>query len=457
MEPDLDRLLHPDVTGSYFPQFSEEWKSLCERVSRDLLVVTSNSSQRCRVALNTRDPARFASCFVALSLQDVDLFLFNPSWAASETSQVQAVAKPSWVISDDNVRQFGEPTDSSNAEIKGLRIMIPTGGTSGSVKFAIHDWSTLSAAAYGLQMHFGCELISSHCVLPLYHVSGFMQMIRAILTRGCVYFSESANFGNVSNSMTRGEESVRFLSLVPTQLERLLRSDENMSLLHEYDAIFVGGGPVPVQLLERCRETGIPLAPTYGMTETAAQVATQKPSDFLKGESGQGHALPHLQIEVLDMDSEEMADAKQVGRIRLRGTSLFHGYFGEPAGQPGYFDTSDLGQLDESGKLSVFGRSDQIIISGGEKIHPREVEEAIEKTNLVEDVAVLGVDDPEWGQKVVAGYVPKGDFVTESGLKSSLEGQLSTFKIPKSWKALKALPRNEAGKLDRKTLQQLVN
>ncbi len=445
------------MTGSYFPQFSEEWKSLCERASNDLSTVASNSSQRCRVALNTRDPARFVSCFVVLSLQDVDLFLFNPSWAAAEASQAQAVAKPSWVISDDSVRQFRESADSSNAETKGLRVMIPTGGTSGVVKFAMHDWSTLSAAAYGLQMHFGCELISSHCVLPLYHVSGFMQMIRTILTRGCVYFGESTNFEDVSQSMERGEEGARFLSLVPTQLERLLRSELNMSLLHKYDAIFVGGGPAPARLLERCRDAGVPLAPTYGMTETAAQVATQKPSDFLKGEPGQGRALPHTQIEILDMDSEEMADAKQVGRIRLRGTSLFHGYFGEPASQLEYFDTSDLGQLDESGKLSVFGRSDQIIISGGEKIHPREVEEAIEKTSLVEDVAVLGVDDPEWGQKVVAAYVPKGDFVTESGLKSSLEGHLSSFKIPKSWKALETLPRNEAGKLDRKALQQLVS
>ncbi len=454
MEPDLDRLLHPEVAKDFFPQFSEDWANLMEEAERFRGQIERQGQDRCRVALDTDDPKRFCSFFLALCRSPVDLFFFNTKWGEKERTRAMTIAQPHWIVEDRTTRQT-ENASKTRQDKVGLRVMIPTGGTGGGVKFAIHDWSTLSAAAYGLQMHFECERISSFCALPLYHVSGFMQIVRSILTMGSVFFGKLERFSEVTGEMSEREVGARYLSLVPTQLERLLRLGENVPLLNRYEAIFIGGAAIPIGLLEASREAGIPLAPTYGMTETAAQVATQKPADFLSGESGQGRPLPHVKIDILG-ENDESQPAKEAGRIRLQSTSLFHGYYGERSTSSGSLLTSDLGFIDETGKLSVLGRRDQVINSGGEKIHPREVEEALERTQLVNDAAVFGVESSEWGQKVAAAYVPKGEFVTEEGLRNSLEGQLASYKIPKTWIGVEELPRNEVGKLSKEFLASLA-
>ncbi len=410
---------------------------------------------RKRVAIMATHPLSFAALFLAFAREEVDLFLLNPTWGRVELDTARRVADAHFEISDREPGQF-VCAKSSNAKASGkiemgpnkLRVMVPTGGTSGRIRFAIHDWSTLAAATYGFQQHLSCVKMVGHCVLPLYHVSGFMQLIRALLTMGCVVFGRLETFAR-EHDLLRGEKrEVRFLSLVATQLERLLRDESNVERLRQYRAIFLGGGPAPVGLLEKARTLRLPLAPTYGMTETGAQVATLAPEQFLAGETHQGRALPHVRIDIVNEEiTSERMPVGEVGLIQVLGMSLFRGYYGDSISKSNLaILTTDLGRLDEFGHLTVLGRADRVVITGGEKVNLREIELVFEKSGLVRDVHAFGVEDREWGELLAVAYVPQDAGVGETVLKEVISRELSNYKMPKKWIRLGEIPRNDAGK-----------
>ncbi|MDQ8203259.1 AMP-binding protein [Pelagicoccus sp. SDUM812003] len=456
MEPDLDRLLDFESGGGLFPQFETSWKNefaaAAEWVDRSL----GGAVTRPRIALKLVDPQAFSALFLAFCRHEVDLYLFNPTWGRGELDTAMRIARPHALIGEFRSGSFAsEPVpmgvpggERIEMGANKLRVMIPTGGTTGRIRFAIHDWSSLAAATYGFQQHMNCAGMAAHCVLPLYHVSGFMQLVRALLTVGKIAFGRLESFEETHRCLLSVPHGNRFLSLVSTQLERVMRDEAKRDLLRSYSAIFVGGGPAPVGLLEDCREKGIPLAPTYGMTETAAQVATLLPSQFLKGELSQGKPLPHARIDIVAEESpSERVAPGEIGRIRIGGGSLFRGYAGEdPSKREPAIVTSDLGRFDQQGNLTVLGRIDRVIISGGEKVNLRQIELAVEGTDLVRDAVAFGMDDVEWGQKLALAYVPKAAFVTEKAIRESLMKELASFKIPKVWIRLERIPRNEAGK-----------
>nr|WP_281384231.1 AMP-binding protein [Pelagicoccus albus] len=394
----------------------------------------------------------------------MDIFLFNPTWGRVELTTANRIADTHFLLQDTSEGVF-EATGSSTAGparpietgFNKLRVMIPTGGTSGRIRFAIHDWSTLAAATYGFQQHMNCSHMAAHCVLPLYHVSGFMQLVRALLTMGSVVFGRLETFAKEHELLLKEEREARFVSLVATQLERLLRDESNAPLLKDYGAIFLGGGPAPVGLLDKARILGLPLALTYGMTETAAQVATLQPARFLKGAQNQGKPLPHVRIDIVNEETtSELLPRGEVGIIRILSSSLFHGYYGDKVNKPERsILTSDLGKIDETGCLTVLGRADRVVITGGEKVSLREIELVFEDSGLVSDVLAFGVDDREWGQSLAVAYVPKDQAVKETLLKEIISDELSNFKCPKKWIRLSAIPRNEAGKPQLEELKRI--
>lgn len=418
-------------------------------------------SERMRIAFSISDPESFCALFLALGRLDLDLFCFNPKWGEQEQSDAVTIAKPHWILGDFSEKGFAQSVGPELGQISsdiaaGLRVMIPTGGTSGKIRFTIHCWSSLAASAYGFQAFFNANSISSYCILPLYHVSGFMQLIRSLLTMGKLVFGSVDTFESGHETLFEAVGNGRYLSLVATQLERLLRDEANVTMLQGYRAIFVGGGPVSDELLERARALELPLAPTYGMSETAAQVATMKPEAFLKGKTGQGKALPHVRLSIVDEVGNPLS-VGEVGRIQVWASSLFRGYYGEAERLMDSLVASDLGSLDEFGYLTVLGRSDRVIVSGGEKIDLREIERTLEATHLVSDVIGFGVEDREWGERLAVAYVPSGDSAIEEDLRAALSRKLASFKMPKAWLAMDSLPRNEAGKVMREVLLAQVS
>jgi O-succinylbenzoic acid--CoA ligase len=410
-----------------------------------------------RIMLAHREPEAFLAGFMAAAIAECPVFLSNPNWSPSEWQQVSDTTKPHLFWGNDSPPLPLAPINTVQAREKGW-ILIPTGGTSGSIKFAIHTWETLSSAVSGFCLHFFGNVtpVNSCCCLPLHHVSGLMQFMRSLMTGGefAFFTSEEVLLGRSLQlerdqflNLQHSSASTFFLSLVPTQLWRLLQNPTRISWLQQFFAILVGGGATTPEVLQQAREYHLNLAPTYGMTEMAAQVSTLLPKEFHQGNQSVGHPLPHAEISIFS-DQNIPLPLERTGEITILSSASFNGYYPEPNEVLWYFHTGDMGYFDASGFLHVLGRSDRRITTGGEKVFPEEVEAAIRATGLVEDVYVVGRPDAEWGQAITAFYVPIDATVTGATLKAAIANQLSAYKYPKHWQPIAQVPRNAQGKVD---------
>ena len=451
MEADVKALIAECDWEKVFPQFDDAWAARRQNAKalRDAICMETRDSPS--VAIAVSDPIAFASVFLTLCRDDAELALLSPNWTRREMDDAMEQVQPDWLVkeaSDGELEWLRCSSLPKTNEKTGFRVLIPTGGTTGRIRFAIHDWRTLSSAVGGLQTHIHCERISSHCLLPLYHVSGFMQLMRSLLTSGSLVFGSLDSFRDTHGFLESVPLEERFLSLVPTQLKRLLHEAGNRQTLMQYQAIFLGGGPASSNLLRKARELSLPIALTYGMTETAAQVATLSPEEFLSGHTDQGRALPHVTIEIVSHeDGTTRMPNGEAGRIVLEGKSVFCGYKGQARLADKRFVTSDIGKIDTSGRLRVLWRDDRVIISGGEKIDLDEVERVALESGYVFDAAAFSVPDDEWGELLALAYSPSSEVESaEAGLREFMKESLSRFKIPKIWKSIETIPRSETGK-----------
>jgi O-succinylbenzoic acid--CoA ligase len=388
------------------------------------------------VIIEESQQERFMQVFLDAAGARGTVFVADPSWGATERAQLAAAA-----AQPPGTGRQSKIADRESGTERGW-LCLPTGGTSGKVRWARHDQDTLSAAVRGCCEHFGVERINAVGVLPLHHVSGLMAWMRCALTGGSYVPWNWADLEAGRCPQIVADDW--FLSLVPTQLQRLLCRPEVADWLRRFRAILIGGGPAWPDLLDRAGELRLPLSPGYGMTETAAMVAALRPGEFLRGRRGCGTALPHATIAL-----------GQDGVIQIRAQSLFRGYFPEEREADDAWSTEDLGRFDGQGTLYVLGRRDAVIISGGEKVEPAEVEAVLRATGQFVDVAVLGVLDPEWGESVVACYpadTPKPD---PALLDAHLQRELAPHKRPKHYLPV-AWQRNAQGKINRLALTALV-
>jgi O-succinylbenzoic acid--CoA ligase len=332
-----------------------------------------------------------------------------------------------------------------NAGIGAGWLCVPTGGTSGGLRFARHDERTLTAAARGFCGHFGLERVNAVDVLPPFHVSGLMARIRCAETGGThvAWNWRRLEAGERPALGTAGGSWV--ISLVPTQLQRLLASPEVLEWLRKFAIIFIGGGPIWPELAETAAKAELSLSISYGMTETAAMIAALRPREFLRGERNCGPALPHVRITITADET-----------IWIEGESVFRGYFPELR-ESRKFESSDLGRMDEHGRLHVLGRRDSAIITGGEKVHPLEVEMVLRATGQFTDIAVIGIPDQQWGGAVVACYPADGPVPDFGIVRQMVDNRLAAFKRPKHYVAVADWPRNSLGKLNRTQLAASVN
>lgn len=378
------------------------------------------------VAIAESDPGSFMTAFATAVSEGGPVFLSDPAWGEAERNALR--------------RLMALPSATAAGQEKAGRgwLMIPSGGSSGEIKFARHDEETISAAVLGFGKHFGVQQVNVIGLLPLHHVSGLMAWMRCVLTGGTyrAWDWKRLEGGAAPRLPVDGDW---FLSLVPTQLQRLLAQPELVVWLRQFRAIFLGGGPTWPELSEAAARAGLPIVLSYGMTETAAMVAAQRPDDFAAGERNSGTALPHARIEITPE-----------GTVKIGGDSVFRGYWPEWREDREVW-TEDLGQLDSKGRLTILGRRDAVIITGGKKVAPNEVEAALRATGRFEDVAVVGVPDGEWGQAIVACYPATGNAPDLSEMAAQL-GHLAAHKHPKRYVAVKDWPRNAQGKINRAAL-----
>ncbi|MEG4505320.1 2-succinylbenzoate--CoA ligase [Microcoleus sp. F6_B4] len=443
---------------------SREFARIVDRLFQE---ITQNPAQKTppKICLAEPEPVQFLASFTAARAAKCPIFLCNPNWVKPEWEQVFDLVQPDLIwgqyplpnnphipVREGGLRlysrEFHAPTKSGFDTI-----MIPTGGSSGKIRFAIHTWETLTASVQGFQQYFQVERINSFCVLPLYHVSGLMQFMRSFTSGGQLAIQPFKELENGKICDIEPEEF--FISLVPTQLQRLLQNPDTANWLGRFRAVLLGGAPAWPELLETARNYQIKLAPSYGMTETASQIATLKPQDFLAGNNSSGKILPHAQITIRSAKGEILCD-NQIGNIAVNAKSLALGYYPEQFGDRKYFQLDDLGFFDKNNCLNIVGRSSDKIITGGENVFPAEVEAVVRSTNLVADIAVIGLPDKDWGQVVTAIYVPANSEVTVKNLQAAIEDKLSKFKRPKYWVFVEQLPRNSQGKVNREQLQEIA-
>lgn len=325
-------------------------------------------------------------------------------------------------------------------------LSIPTGGTSGELRFVRHDQETVGAAVDGFTRHFRVERVNAVGVLPMHHVSGLMAWLRCAGTGGRYLAQDWKRLQTGDWPRLTDERDDWFLSLVPTQLQRLLELPGGAEFLRRFRAVFLGGAPAWPALTDQAAEQRIPVSLSYGMSETAAMVAAQLPEEFLCGYRDAGRVMPHAQVKV---------DVEAGGVLRINGESVFRGYF-PGFREPRTFLTEDLGEVLPGGRVRVLGRRDAVIITGGEKVAPTEVEEALRATGAFSDVAVIGVPDPEWGQAVVACY-PAGGLRGEAiEVRGRLSLTLARYKQPKRYVPIAEWPRNAQGKVNRAELLRAV-
>jgi O-succinylbenzoic acid--CoA ligase len=280
--------------------------------------------------------------------------------------------------------------------------------------------------------------------LPAEHVAGVQVLVRAALAgnrpelldlRGGF---DPARFDAAAHRLTSAAGRC-CTALVPTQLVRLL--DTNPGCLAGFDAVLLGGAATPEGLLHRARAAGIRVVTTYGMTETAGGCVYD------------GWPLDGTKIR-LERDS---------GNIELSGPMLATGYLDAPeqtavAFRDGWFQTSDLGRRDRQGRLQVLGRADDMIITGGLNVAPAEVEAVLTGLPGVAAACVVGLPDPDWGERVTAVVIPTdaGQPPAPGELRAASSGLLSAAQMPKEIVVVDALPLRGVGKPDRRAVRTML-
>jgi len=309
-------------------------------------------------------------------------------------------------------------------------LVVFTSGTTGVPRGVRLTRANLAAAASASAEHLGYDADDDWLLaMPLHHVGGLSIVVRQMFTGGVVTVLPEFDPSSFAAAMRGG---VTMVSVVPTMLLRLLEFGPFTGLR----AVLVGGGPIPEGLLEDAATLGLPVLPTYGMTETFGQVATLKPGAPLERRA---HPLPGVELRI-----------ETDGRIAVKGEQVSPGYVGEPDRESPWFVTNDLGELDSDGALRVVGRADTVIITGAENVDPEYVESVIRSHSGVDDTVVVGVPDDEWGQRLVCLYEGVADDLADWAAE-----RLPGFMVPKEWVKVSALPRTVIGKPDREAARSL--
>ncbi len=314
-------------------------------------------------------------------------------------------------------------------------VMYTSGTTAGPkrVELSLSNWlwnAIGSAVALGLD-----PAERWLCPMPLAHVGGLSIALRSAIYGTTVVLHESFDTDEVRDALLDPGERVTLVSLVPTMLNRLL--DAGLREPPTLRRVLLGGGPIAPALLARARDAAIAVAPSFGMTETCSQIATD------------GVALLGAELALSD-----------AGELLARGPSVARGAISGD----GWLHTGDLARFDAAGRLEIVGRTADTIVSGGENVAPTEVEAVLLEHDAISDAAVVGRPDPEWGEAVVALIVPRlgtvsshpdgaaVDGVMADDLRDFCGARLAGFKVPKRFELVDALPRSATGKLQRREL-----
>ncbi len=349
--------------------------------------------------------------------------------------------------------------DFDRAALRGVQGIFFTSGTTGKPKGALLTFEAHIASARMAAERLGAYATDRWLLnLPLYHVGGLAIVFRAALAGAAIVLH--SRFDPVQLSAAVANDGISMMSLVPTTLYRWLEHDPSPRAPH-LRAILLGGAAAPPALLERARQARLPLAPTYGLTEAASQVATATPSEAQRAPGSVGKPLTGNTIWIADEQGAKLPPG-QIGEIVVQGPTLMRGYYRQPeatqrALREGALFTGDFGYQDAQGYLWVVSRREDLIVSGGENVYPAEVEAVLCSHPAVREACVFGVDDAEWGQRVAAAVVLRdGAVVKADALIGFVRERIAAYKAPRQVFFVTELPRNALGKVQRSQIRTIL-
>jgi acyl-CoA synthetase (AMP-forming)/AMP-acid ligase II len=327
------------------------------------------------------------------------------------------------------------------------QVMFFTSGSTGRPKAVVISHRANYLRSFQGVFRDGPEV--SVCMFPLFHMAGFTLALAAWQTRGEIALVATASAEAILEAVERRRASR--LYLIPAVWQRVLVADPSKwdtASLRELDT---GTSATPVELLRALKERfpGTATRVYYGSTECGS-AASLPDADVLRKPGSVGLPSPGVDLRLAES-----------GEVLVRSAYLMDGYFDDPAAtaaalRDGWFHTGDLGELDEEGYLSIVGRLEELIRTGGESVAPGEVEAALAGHPAVAEVAVVGVPDPQWGEIVCAMVVPApGASPSLADLQKHCEGRIAGFKKPRRLELVEALPRTAAtGQVQRALLVQ---
>jgi len=336
-----------------------------------------------------------------------------------------------------------------------------TGGTTGQPKGVMltqegMDFSCQSIALYERYAQSDTSL----CFLPFNHVFGQIYIMNSvILSGGCMELMPAFDMDRVLRILDHNRIT-RFYA-VPTVYTRLIDVPSISRMFEKVRYCFSGGAPMAAGILKQWKDlTGMTVADGYGLTEMMPVTYNHFHLDHhVSGSVGQ--PVFGVELQIRDQEGRQVAENKK-GEVSVRGINLMKGYLHNPEATDkafwpdGWLRTGDIGTVDSRGYVYIVDRLKDLIITGGENVYPREVEEVLYTRPEIEDCSVVGIPDREWGEKVVAYFVPRrGRSIEIAELNVFLESRLSSFKIPKEYLQVDALPKSPQGKILRREVRKI--
>ena len=342
-------------------------------------------------------------------------------------------------------------------DARDIHAIVYTSGTTGRPKGALltygnHWWSAIGSGL-NLGIHTNDRWMA---VLPLFHVGGLSILMRSVIYGITVVVHETFDPAKVNESIER--DRVTIISVVSTMLRRMLVDQEASQYPDWLRCVLLGGGPAPRPLLEECARRNVPVTQTYGLTESASQIATLPPDEALLKLGSAGKPLYPNELAISSDD--RWAAPGEPGEIVVRGPIITAGYYGRPdatssAFRDGWFHTGDAGYLDQDGYLYVLDRRDDLIVTGGENVYPAEVEAVLSGHPDIVEAGIVGIADEEWGQRVVGLITCTDESRLEpNAIRSWCREFLAGYKAPVELRfTSRPLPRNAGGKLLRRQIR----
>jgi fatty-acyl-CoA synthase len=416
-----------------------------------------------RVAyLGYNEPLQLVLLF-ALARRGAILVPLNWRLTLAEHREIVADCAPRWLFCGSDfaahAQQLGVPlgrleqADGPAPEPAGREdddaLIVYTSGTTGKPKGAVLTQAALVWNA--LNSFHAHDLVPADHVLtalPMFHVGGLnIQTLPALFAGATVTlqrrFEPSAWLAAV------GARRPTLSLLVPAAMRAVVEHPAwGTTDLSSLRMVSTGSMVVPEGLIRPFHARGVPVGQVYGATETAPIAVALRAEDALRKPGSAGKPVPHCEVKLVE------------GEVWVRGPAVMRSYWNDPGGltPDGWFRSGDLARVDEDGYWWIVGRSKDLIISGGENIHPAEIENVLADCPAIAEAAVLGIADPRWGEAACAAVVLKpGSVLIESELMKMFEERLARYKHPRRIVSLGSLPKNALGKVQKAELRKLID